>query len=115
MNTFIYAQGLPDDVTDKEIATFFKKCGLIKIDTQTGELKIKIYKDETGKPKGDCRVAYENIESVQMALEMLNDSEIRQGFPIKIELAQFQQKGETYKRREVKKIDKIEKLRIKAE
>jgi RNA recognition motif-containing protein len=51
-------------------------------------LKIKIYKDDsTGKPKGDCRVAYENIESVQMALEMLNDSEIRPGFPIHIELA----------------------------
>jgi len=74
-------------VTDKEIATFFKKCGLIKIDQQTGELKIKIYKDESGKPKGDCRVAYENIESVQMALDMLNDSEIRQGFPIHVELA----------------------------
>lgn len=85
------------------------------MDPVTGGLKIKIYKDEQGDPKGDCRVAYENIESVQMALEMLSDSEIRPGFPVHIELAQFEQKGEAYKPREVKKIDKIEKLRIKAE
>lgn len=40
---------------------------------------------ENGLPKGDCRVGYENSESVDMAIEMLNLAEIRSGYPVSIE------------------------------
>jgi RNA recognition motif-containing protein len=54
-----------------EIVEFFKKCGRIAKES-SGELKIKLYTDEEGKLKGDCRVCYENFESVEMAIELLN-------------------------------------------
>jgi len=114
-NTFVYAQGLPLDVTEDEVVEFFMKCGVLKIDPTTGKKKVKIYTDESGKQKGDARICYENIESVEMALEWLCDSEIRPGYKVHVEQAVFEQHGETYKPREVHKLDKIEKLRIKAE
>ena len=55
------------------------------IDPHSGQLKIKLYRDESGQPKGDARICYANIESVEMALEWLNGSEIRTGFLVKVE------------------------------
>lgn len=55
-----------------ELSQFFKKVGVIGKDPQNGQLKIKIYTDSHGKPKGDCRVGYENFESTDLALEILN-------------------------------------------
>lgn len=71
-------------------------------------MKIKLYADETGKQKGDCRVGYENVESVEMALEMLHLAEIRPKCPVTVEQATFQQKGQNYKPREVKKLEKVD-------
>ena len=116
MNTFVYASGLPSDIDFEELKLFFNKCGMIMIDPNTGESKIKVYKDPQGVAKGDARICYSNIESVQMAIEWLNTSEIRPGFPVKVEEATFQMKGETYRPRETaQKLDKVEKMRIKAE
>jgi HIV Tat-specific factor 1 len=50
-----------------------------------------------------------------MAIEWLNESEIRPGFKVRIEQAVFEQKGETYVAKEAHKLDKIERMRIKAE
>jgi hypothetical protein len=43
-----------------------------------------------------------------MAIEWLNESHIRSGFPIHVEKANFEQKGEEYKPKEITKVDKIE-------
>lgn len=86
------------------------------IDPYSGQLKIKVYTDDDGIPKGDARICYSNIESVQMSIELLNDSEIRPGHPVSVQEATFQMKGEVYKPREAtQKLDKVEKMRIKAE
>jgi HIV Tat-specific factor 1 len=45
-------------------------------------------------PKGDGVVSYAREESVDIALEMLNESEIRPGFVVKVEKAEFNQKDE---------------------
>ena len=45
---------------------------------------IKLYKDDDGKSKGDARIGYMMVESVEMAIEMLNETEIRPGFKIKV-------------------------------
>ena len=89
MNTFVYASGLPTDITVDEIKTFFNKCGAIMIDPYTGKDKIKVYQDDDGQPKGDARICYSNIESVQMAIEWLNGSDIRPGFKVTVEEATF--------------------------
>mgnify|MGYP000923657906 CR=1 FL=1 len=116
MNTFVYVSGLPLDVDEDELKTFFNKCGAIMIDPNTGQAKIKVYYDDEGKPKGDARICYSNIESVQMAIEWLNSSEIRPGFTVNVEEATFQMKGDVYRPREnTQKADKVEKIRIKAE
>lgn len=58
MQHYIYVQGLPEDITVDDMFNFFHKAGIIKEDVQTGEKKIKIYKDEEGKCKGDGLVGY---------------------------------------------------------
>lgn len=86
------------------------------IDPYNGQHKIKVYTDDSGRQKGDARICYSNIESVQMAIDMLCDSEIRPGYPVKVDQATFEMKGETYRPRETaQKLDKVEKMRIKAE
>lgn len=51
-----------------------------------------------------------------MALDWLSGSEIRAGFPVQVERATFEMKGDVYRPREAAhKLDKIEKMRIKAE
>ncbi len=55
------------------------------MDPHTGEEKIKIYYDEQGRAKGDCLVCYAKEESIDLAMELLNTREIREGFMITIE------------------------------
>eukprot|EP00826_Nyctotherus_ovalis_P018043 TRINITY_DN15367_c0_g1_i13.p3 TRINITY_DN15367_c0_g1~~TRINITY_DN15367_c0_g1_i13.p3 ORF type:complete len:133 (+),score=61.78 TRINITY_DN15367_c0_g1_i13:436-834(+) len=54
-------------------------------------------------------------ESVELALEHLNDSDIRPDFKIRVEKATFQQKGSEYQARKKKKTDTLEIYRIKTE
>jgi RNA recognition motif-containing protein len=53
---------------------------MIKLDFQTGDKKIKIYKSEENEQlcNGNCLIVYQNEESVQIALENLHESYIRQ-------------------------------------
>ncbi len=88
----------------------------MKLDPFTGKEQIKIYVDEeTGLPKGDARIGYAMLESVEMAIEMLDEGEIRPGCKITVKQAEFQQKGEDYVPKKKLKVDKLELLRIKAE
>ena len=97
MNTFIYVSGLPKDVSEDELHEFTRKCGAIMIDPSSGQPKIKVYKDKDGVPKGDARICYANIESVEMAVEWLSGSQFREGVEVKVEQASFEMKGEVYK------------------
>ena len=102
---------MPLDVEAEEIHEFFKKCGKISKDVVTGDPKIKLYVDkETGEQKGDARICYENCESVPLAIDILDQQDIRPGFKIQVQEATFQQKGDSYKPREVKRLDKIDKI-----
>ncbi len=91
------------------------RCGVIGLDPNTGKEKIKLYTDEAGVPKGDARIGYAMMESVDMAIDMLNESEFRPGQKISVAPAEFQQKGQDYVPRKKQKVDPLEKLRIKAE
>jgi HIV Tat-specific factor 1 len=99
INTFVYISGLPLDITEEELKDFMTKAGILRIDLNTGKEKLKLYRDESGFPKGDAAVSYAKEESVDLAIENLNNNEIRSGFIVRVERAQFNQKQDDYKPR----------------
>lgn len=115
INSNIYVNYLPVDITEKELIEFFSRCGFIRKDPRTEEHKIKLYKDkQTGRYKGDALISYLREESVQLAVDLLNDSEIRPGHKIKVEKAKFEQKGD-YQPREGYKMDDLQRFKFKTE
>lgn len=70
---------LPLDVDADEIASVFKRCGLIAEATDGAEQRIKMYYDENGDFKGEALVVYFKPESVPLAIQMLDDSDFRLG------------------------------------
>lgn len=82
--TAVYVSGLPLDITKEELIAFMAKCGIIKKDTETGEYKVKLYEDEQGRPKGDALVVYFKRESVDLAMQILDESEFRAGSVVRV-------------------------------
>ena len=112
VNTNVYISGLPLTVTPARLAEFFTKAGIIRLDKFSGEPKVKIYKDESGQPKGDALVSYVKEESVVLAITWLNGQEIEPGVPVTVQPAEFQQKG-NYRPRTSVKIDKVQLLKTR--
>ncbi|KAG9038049.1 hypothetical protein FRB95_002977 [Tulasnella sp. JGI-2019a] len=78
-NTAVYVSHLPPDSTTSELADAFGKFGLIEIDDKD-EPKIKLYADEmTGQFNGEALIVYFKEESVDLAIRMLDDAELRLG------------------------------------
>ncbi|KAG8863479.1 hypothetical protein FRB96_008219 [Tulasnella sp. 330] len=78
-NTAVYVSHLPPDSTPSELADAFGKFGLIEIDDKD-EPKIKLYADETtGQFNGEALIVYFKEESVDLAIRMLDDAELRLG------------------------------------
>lgn len=71
INTNIYVQGLPPDITFEEMKEYFSKAGLIRINPETLQPAIKIYRNEDGTCKGDGLVSYKMAESVSIAKDIL--------------------------------------------
>ncbi|KAI9263294.1 hypothetical protein BDA99DRAFT_509858 [Phascolomyces articulosus] len=93
--TSVYVTGVPPDATMDEMKTVFSKCGVIMEDLDSGLPKIKIYHDKEGNPKGDALVTYFKEESVPLAINLLDESELRLGDPktvIKVQKAEFKEK-----------------------
>ncbi len=77
-NTAVYVTGLPVDTEPDEIVERFSKFGLIEEDDQ-GEPKVKMYAKEDGSFSGEALVVYFKEESVMLALNILDDAELRLG------------------------------------
>ncbi|KAI8384907.1 uncharacterized protein BYT42DRAFT_564017 [Radiomyces spectabilis] len=93
--TSVYVSNIPMDTTVEEMKDRFSKCGVIMEDLETGEPKIKIYRDAEGHPKGDALVTFFKEESVPLAIELLDDAELRLGDPstkINVQEAVFKEK-----------------------
>ena len=77
-NTAVYVTGLPDDATVPDIHEIFsRKCGLIAEEIDSGEPRIKLYKDESGNFKGDALIVFFKPQSVRIATMLLDDTFFR--------------------------------------
>ncbi|XP_052859661.1 HIV Tat-specific factor 1 [Anopheles cruzii] len=92
-NTKVYVSNLPTDISEEEFGEVMSKCGMVMKDPKTHKLKLKLYRDVDGKPKGDGLCHYIKIESVDLALNILDNYDVR-GHRIKVQRAEFQMRGE---------------------
>ena len=82
---------LPPDTTHDELVSTFSKCGLIEED-DTGEPKVKLYAKDDGTFNGEALVVYFKEESVGLALNILDETELRLGdggSVMKVQRAEF--------------------------
>ncbi|XP_014204051.1 HIV Tat-specific factor 1 homolog [Copidosoma floridanum] len=91
-NLTVYISNLPLDITMDELKELVCKCGLLARD-EKGVDKLKLYADESGDLKGDARCTYIKLESVELALDILDGWNIR-GKTLSVQRAKFQLKGE---------------------
>ena len=75
----VYVEGLPRDATEEELFETFKKCGVVKLDARTERPKVKVYRDERGEVKGDGLVVFLKPPSVELAVTLLDQTELRLG------------------------------------
>lgn len=115
-NTNVYISNLPLETTEEELVDLMSKYGLVMKDVSTNKHKIKMYRDQEGAFKGDALCTYIKVESVELALQLLDESMFKSKI-IRCERAKFTLKGEydaskkpkrKQDRRKVKK--KMEKL-----
>ncbi|PRP85446.1 HIV Tat-specific factor [Planoprotostelium fungivorum] len=88
----VYVSGLPEDISDYDFGEYFSKCGIIDKDAETAEKKCKVYRDEEGRCKGDGVVHYFKPESVQLAIQLLDGSQITPGHTIAVQEAKYEKK-----------------------
>lgn len=91
--TKVYVSNLPEDITEEEFVEVMSKCGMIFRDPKNRKLKVKLYAESNGQLKGDGLVHYIRVESVKLAIDMLDGYEVR-GRKIKVQRAQFQMRGD---------------------
>ena len=77
-NTAVYVHGLPLDAEADEVHARFSKCGVIEED-ESGDPKIKMYAKEDGSFSGEALVVYFKEDSVTLALNLLDEAELRLG------------------------------------
>uniref|UniRef100_A0A1Y1KVS6 RRM domain-containing protein n=1 Tax=Photinus pyralis TaxID=7054 RepID=A0A1Y1KVS6_PHOPY len=112
-NTNVYVTNLPLSLTEDEFVEFMQKCGLVMRDLSTGKMKVKLYIDpETKSFKGDALCTYIRIESVNLALQLLDGSDLK-GNKVKLERAKFQMKGAFDPKLKPKKRKKKEREKLK--
>ncbi|EEB06410.1 U2 snRNP-associated protein Uap2 [Schizosaccharomyces japonicus yFS275] len=79
INKAVYVQGLPKNVSVKEVQETFSKCGIIAENIDTGTPRIKLYTNDAGELKGDALIVFLRSESVDMAVQLLDDTELHYG------------------------------------
>ncbi|OJJ49729.1 hypothetical protein ASPZODRAFT_109406 [Penicilliopsis zonata CBS 506.65] len=99
VNTAVFVTSIPLDADFEEIRDVFSKCGVIAEEIDSGRPRIKMYMDDTGAFKGEALVVYFRPESVNLAVQMLDDSDFRLGVtgplgPMRVQIADFSFKSQ---------------------
>lgn len=93
-NTAVYVTNLPRDTKTDELLERFGKCGVIEEDDE-GEPKIKMYAREDGSFSGDVLVVFFKEDSVTLAVNLMDEAELRLGDPstrMRVQKAEFRHK-----------------------
>jgi HIV Tat-specific factor 1 len=87
---------LPADSSVEEISSVFSKCGVIAEEIDRGQPRIKMYENEEGQFKGDALIVYFRPESVNLAIQMLDDTSLRLGDAekMRVQAADFSYKNQ---------------------
>ncbi len=93
--TKVYLSNLPEDTTEEELLQFVVKCGMVDLDIRTNKPKLKMYRDAEGNFKGDALCTYVKVESVSLALQILDGAMVGKKI-VKVERAKFEMKGAKY-------------------
>ncbi|KAI6190000.1 HIV TAT specific factor 1 [Aphelenchoides bicaudatus] len=93
-NTKVYVSGLPKTITEEEYIELMSKYGVIMNDPRTNKPKVRLYKDNAGNLKGDGICCYVKVESVYLALQLLDEMRYDPEHTIHVERAHFEMKGE---------------------
>jgi len=94
-NTAVYVTGLPPDAEQDEIIERFSKCGVLE-EAEDGEPKVKLYAKDDGSFSGDALVVFFKEDSVTLAINLLDEAELRLGQPhtiMKVSKADFAHKN----------------------
>ncbi|KDQ27602.1 hypothetical protein PLEOSDRAFT_51142 [Pleurotus ostreatus PC15] len=94
-NTAVYVTNLPLDTEQDELVARFSKCGIIEED-DNGEPKVKMYALDDGTFNGQALVVYFKEDSVDLALNLLDEAELRIGDSstvMKVQRADFAHKA----------------------
>ena len=105
---------LPLDATFEEVVERFSKCGLIEEDDE-GEPKVKMYAREDGTFSGEALVVYFKEDSVSLAINILDDAELRLGGPasrMSVQRAEFGHKNDNAAGGEAKPRKVVDRKRI---
>ena len=92
-------------ITEEEFIEFMSKCGMVEFDARSEMPKVKLFKDSDNQIKGDGLCSYIKHESVDLALTILDGSEL-QGNTISVGRAKFELKGEYDPKLKPKKLSK---------
>lgn len=94
---WIYVSGLPtsSDVSIQDLVKFFSKAGMLDIDPENMKPKVKVYRNTDGTLKGDASICYARAESVELALQILDESPWDDHHIVKVERAKFEAKGDS--------------------
>jgi HIV Tat-specific factor 1 len=94
-NTAVFVTSLPLDAQADEVAARFGRFGLIMEDDE-GKPKVKLYRSEDGTFNGEALVVYYKEESVDLAVTLLDDAELRlgeSGTRMKVQRAEYGHKS----------------------
>ena len=74
----------------------FSRCGVIAEEIDRGKPRIKLYTDDDGNFKGDALILYFRAESVDLAIQLLDDTGFRlgDGQKMKVAAADFSYKAQ---------------------
>lgn len=112
-NTKVYISNLPLDLTEEEFTEMMQRYGIIMKDPDTNKLKIKMYTEpNTTYFKGDALCTYVRIESVDLAIKLLDGTDLR-GKKLKVEKAKFQMRGDYDPKLKPKSKKKKEKQKLR--